>query len=519
MVTVTHFKSGDMIDGAAFIAKNVYPTTIYANDIRMNVLKNWANALVLADTTDPVEIKRITEEMAANTKVISSNFDKLNELESSDNEKKLVEETLAARKTYLDNRKHYVELIKSGSAEEARQYLVDVLRQDINNYVDRIGKLVVLQSDKMESQTNQVYDYATSLKFVNMLLGGIVVLFAAATTFNVISTVKHQLGGEIQYVVEIARQIAAGNLKVTIEVQASDKQSLMLSMLAMRDKLREIVGDIEQNAHLASLSSQRLVSTAEEVAHASHAQSEAAATTATAVEEMTACISEISRSAENAQEISRHTESVCENGAAVIQRAATSMSEIALSVKTSAEVIAELEQHSKEVFAVVNVIQAIAEQTNLLALNAAIEAARAGEQGRGFAVVADEVRNLSERTRGSTLEIAGTIEKIQTATKNAVLSMGSGVEKVGHGAVLAEQAGSAIYDIKSSTANVVQRIDQITVAIKEQSLSCNEIACNVERIAQMTGENSRSVDKTSQAAHQLEIIAASLEKSIGYFRI
>ncbi|MDD1623025.1 MAG: methyl-accepting chemotaxis protein [Methylococcaceae bacterium] len=519
MVAVTHFKSGETIIGADYISRNVFPTTQHANNIRMNVLRNWGNTLILAETSDVSEIKTITEEMSTNSNSISDSFNQLQTLIAGSEEKALLEQTLAARKTYTDDRKHYVDQIKSGAVDEARQYLVNTLRKDIGDYVALIGKLNDLQTGKMEAQTNQVVNQSTDLKYTNLLLGIIVVIFSAATALFIIRSVNGKLGGEVHYVTDIAREIASGNLKVDISLRTGDSHSLMASILGMRDKLREIVGQINDSAHMASEAAKRLAITAEEVAHASHVQSEAAATTAAAVEEMTVSISEVSRSAQNAQEISRHTETVSENGSKVIHRAAASMSEIADSVQQSAVVIGVLEQHSKEVSTVVNVIKAIAEQTNLLALNAAIEAARAGEQGRGFAVVADEVRQLAERTTKSTQEITGTIDKIQAATQNTVSSMNSGVEKVGSGAELAHQAGAAINDIKSSTGNVVVRIDQISMAIREQSEACNEIARNVERIAQMTGENSQAVDKTTEAAHQLESIAASLERSIGYFRL
>ncbi len=519
MVAVTHFKSGNTIAGAAHISANVYPTTLHANNIRVNVLRNWSNTLILAETSEASEIKAITEEMTANSNSISDSFDKLQTFIVDDREQALLAQAVIARKTYTDHRKHYVDLIKTGAIDDAKRYLVNNLRNDLADYIKVIGDLAELQADKMETRTSEVVSQSTDLKYTNLLLGTIVVIFSAATALFLIRLITGKLGGEVHYVADIAREIASGNLKIQPSAGNVNNRSLMASILEMRDQLREIVGQIDRSAHAASDAAKRLAATAKEVAHASHVQSEAAATTAAAVEQMTASIGEVSRSALNAQEISRHTETVSENGSRVIHSAATSISEITHSVQQSAAVISVLEQHSKEVSTVVNVIKSIAEQTNLLALNAAIEAARAGEQGRGFAVVADEVRKLAERTTKSTQEITQTIEKIQAETQNAVSSMNSGVQKVGSGAELACQAGQAIDEIKTSTGDVVGRIDQISVALEEQSKACNEIASNVERIARMTGENSLAVDKTSEAAYQLQAIASSLEKSIGYFRL
>ncbi|WP_347988000.1 methyl-accepting chemotaxis protein [Methylomonas sp. AM2-LC] len=519
MVSMSQLMSSKVIAGTEVIAKNVYPTSIHANNVRTNVLKNWSNTLLLQETTNLAEINAINDEISANSKSITDSFDQLQKLVTSVNEKELLAQALAARKVYTEHRQLYIQKIKTGYVDDAKHYLVSTLHQDIREYTALIGKLEQFQSTEMDKNIAIIIADSSNLKFANLLLGLIVIIFSAGTAVFLVRIIYEKLGGEINYVTNVARDIASGNLQTEIPLKANDTTSLMASIVAMRSNLRQIFSEIENNAHMASEAAKRLVQTAQEVAHASHIQRDATTTTAAAVEEMNLSIAEVSKSAQTAQNISSETETISENGSQVIHKAASSMNNIVRSVEDSAQVIGVLEQHSKEVSTVVNVIKAIAEQTNLLALNAAIEAARAGEQGRGFAVVADEVRSLAERTRSSTLEITATIEKIQAGTKNAVTCMKTGVEQVSSGSVLAYQAGEAINDIKSSTGKVVERINQISVAIREQSKTCSEIAQNVERIAEMTGENSIAVDKTSESAKQLEVIAASLERSIAYFRI
>jgi methyl-accepting chemotaxis protein len=240
---------------------------------------------------------------------------------------------------------------------------------------------------------------------------------------------------------------------------------------------------------------------------------------AASVEELTVSIDQVTDNAHNARNASIKSGEISGLGAEVIHKAVVEMGEIETSVKGSSQTIGALEIQSNEISAVVNVIKEIADQTNLLALNAAIEAARAGEQGRGFAVVADEVRKLAERTGKSTQEITTMIANIQSGTRDAVMSMEQSVVRAVSGVGLASQAGQSITDIKSEAALVVQEIASISDSLKEQSLASRDIAKNVERIAQMAEENSAAVQNTADAAHHLEKMAAKLQSTAAQFKI
>ena len=248
-------------------------------------------------------------------------------------------------------------------------------------------------------------------------------------------------------------------------------------------------------------------------------QSEAAASMAASVEQMTVSINHISERARDTQTVSTQTGDLSREGAAVVRRSADEMEQIADSVNQSAESVRKLGEQSKEIAHIVSVIKDIADQTNLLALNAAIEAARAGEQGRGFAVVADEVRKLSEKTAGSTSEIAGMIDAIAAGTQEAVGTMERGVTKVGAGVALAREAGESINRIEAGSGRVLEAVNDISGALREQSQASNDIAKHVERIAQMSEENSIAVKETANASHSLESLAGALQRSISRFRV
>ena len=240
---------------------------------------------------------------------------------------------------------------------------------------------------------------------------------------------------------------------------------------------------------------------------------------AAAVEQVTVSISHVAESAASARSLAEETGSLSTEGKDLVQNTIGEINKIADSVSKSSEVIHTLGEQSNKISSIVNVIKEIADQTNLLALNAAIEAARAGEQGRGFAVVADEVRKLAERTSLSTKEIAVMIDAVQHGSKSAVQSMDEGRSQVGAGIQMAAQSGDSMARVQTATHQVIDVVEDISTALREQSSASVQIAQNVEKIAQMTEENSAAINEVSQSANLLEQLAAALKKSVSHFKI
>jgi len=239
---------------------------------------------------------------------------------------------------------------------------------------------------------------------------------------------------------------------------------------------------------------------------------------ATASEEMSATSEDIARNCSMAAESSQHTNSLASEGAQVIQTTVERMSQISARVKSAAGIIESLGARSDQIGAIIGTIEDIADQTNLLALNAAIEAARAGEHGRGFAVVADEVRALAERTTRATREIAEMISTIQKETKTAVQTMEEGVREVTLGGEDAARSGEALHGILQQIGEVTQQIDQIATAAEQQTATTSEISSNIINITELLSKTSKTADMTSDEAGKLQNLTNELQETVKRFK-
>jgi methyl-accepting chemotaxis protein len=248
-------------------------------------------------------------------------------------------------------------------------------------------------------------------------------------------------------------------------------------------------------------------------------QTSQATEVAGAVEEMTKTIIENSRNAANTVETARQAKVSAEQGGHVVEETVVGMKRIAEVVRQSAATVQELGKSSDQIGEIITVIDDIADQTNLLALNAAIEAARAGEQGRGFAVVADEVRKLAERTTKATKEIAGMITRIQTDTQGAVTAMEEGTKQVSTGIALADKAGASLHEIVNVSQKVTDAVTQIAGASEEQSKASEQISRNVEGISNVTNESAMGVQQIAQAAEDLNRLTENLQVLVGRFTL
>jgi methyl-accepting chemotaxis protein len=284
--------------------------------------------------------------------------------------------------------------------------------------------------------------------------------------------------------------------------------SLRDSFLSIQSKMREVRSGVDA-----------LVTGAQQVADSSAQQSSSSSAMAASVEEMTVSINTVSDSANEARTIAQEAGEIANQGGTIIEQTVNEMVMIAKAVGQASGAIESLGRESEQISSVVQVIKEVADQTNLLALNAAIEAARAGEQGRGFAVVADEVRKLAERTTQSTGDISSMVGKIQTSSKEAVSEMGQMVKQVESGQTLAHEAGERIQSIREGANKVVQAVSEISNALKEQSSASHDIARHVESVAQMTDQNSAAAGDAASGAQRLKQLAKDVDEIVKQFKV
>ncbi len=314
--------------------------------------------------------------------------------------------------------------------------------------------------------------------------------------------------------------ISSGDLTQSVLVDGRDELGLCLQSIAtMQSELHSLMSQISMSAEMLASSSQEVSATMMLTAQNIQTQQQETEQIAQAMTDMSTAVDEVTRSVHETVAATRTANAEASNGKDLVKSTVEGITKLAAQVEESARVIDELKEDSNNINTVLDVIKSVAEQTNLLALNAAIEAARAGEQGRGFAVVADEVRTLAARTQSSTEEINQIIEKLQSGTQKATSSMQISKEQSESVVENANLAGVSLDQIASSVAKIDEKSTSIATAAEEQSAVAQNMNSNVTHVSEVAMQNSASVEETTTAGQEIARIAEELKTRIDHFKI
>ncbi|MGG5289352.1 methyl-accepting chemotaxis protein [Pseudomonas shirazensis] len=422
----------------------------------------------------------------------------------------------AAERQYLDQQKQVLGLIVAGKADEANGLLTGAMAQSADVMMKALGALLDYNSNGAEEasqRSSDVADEAFSVIVVSLLiiLGALIAIAILLTRSIVVPLAD---------AVAVAERVATNDLTQDIRVQGKDEPALLLAALArMQSSLRDTLRKISASSDQLASASEELHSVTEDTSRGLHQQSAEIDQAATAVNQMTAAVEEVANNAVTTADASKGADQSTRDGRDQVNQALSSIQHLVDDVSGTSTEIEQLATSANEISRVLDVIGAIAGQTNLLALNAAIEAARAGEAGRGFAVVADEVRALAHRTQESTAEIEQMIAGIQNGTERAVTAMHSSRSRANGTLEVAQSAGDALEVIAEAIASINQRNLVIASASEEQAQVAREVDRNLVNIRDLSMQTSAGANQTSAAAQDLSRLAVDLNGMVAQFKL
>ena len=500
------------------INEGAQPRIQALGEVRQIFMESRINIYALFLNTDQMEMDSLEQRLGGSIGEIDMKLKNYEKLIAGDEDKKLLDADIANVKAFMDYFSNEImPLLRDGENEKARDLLMSKLAPLGYNTLKGFNTHMEHNTKLSAESTSQAVAAAVKGRIVS--IGAMALGFVAvgALGFFLLTNIRASLRQIQSMVNRIETDL---DFTVRVDVKKHDEIGQTTSALnRLLDKLQDNLNSIAAGAQSVAAAANEMSSTSTHVATASTQQSEAASDMAATVEEMTVSINHVADRSLEANRISSESGRLASSGEEVIGHTVEDMNEIASTVNEAAALIQQLEANSQQISNVVAVIRDVADQTNLLALNAAIEAARAGEQGRGFAVVADEVRKLAERTSTSTKEISSTIDTMRASASNAVDSMQGVVSRVALGVERAQEANTSIKQIGEGSRNAVHMVEEITEAIREQGTATNNIAMQVERIAQMSEESSAAAANSAQAAQDLDRLAGDMQRIVSAYRL
>ncbi len=409
-----------------------------------------------------------------------------------------------------------IEQLKSSQYNQASSRVLDVINPNFDKaltVLDRLTEIQMAEAGEMYETTDAAYHSMFMIISITLVIGALLCVILAYMTIS-------GIGQAVKQIDLAAVRLSEGDLSARVDYSSRDEMGhIANSVNRIAESFHNMVDEVKEAvSRLASAAEETSAVTTQTTSGINQQMSETSQV-ATAINQMNATVHEVARNAIDAANAARDADNIFIQGKQVIDGVIEAIGNLANEVESAATVIQELEVESKSIASVLDVIKGIAEQTNLLALNAAIEAARAGEQGRGFAVVADEVRTLAGRTQESTQEIEVMISRLQTGSNNAVRAMASGKEMTQVGVEKAGAAGEALSSINSAVEHITAVNTQIASAAEEQSAVTEEINRSIMSINEVAEQTATGAQQTSAASDELARLAEQLKGLVSHFKV
>ena len=492
-------------DRAVIIFRNV--------EARINDQKSEVRGFLL-DNSRQEEIERY----ANNSRILADDFSKLESLVITEKGRQMLAQLREGWEGYDRVMKQVIELQRSGKTREAVQLLYQPQTVALRDQMAKAIAALVERGEQIATSTRRDEKAAQS-RAATLLLAFVITGLIVGLAMNIY--IARNITGRVFQMVAMIEAIAGNDLsREDMTIRNRDEIGRAGTLLnGMKNNLRQIMQSIAATAEQVASASEQISASAAEMANGGETQRDQVHQVATAMQEMAATVHEVSENCNKASESAHKASQTAHEGGVIVQDTLTLMRSIADSVRDSAKSVQELGSRSDQIGKIVGVIDDIADQTNLLALNAAIEAARAGEQGRGFAVVADEVRKLAERTTKATKEIAEMILSVQTETRGAVDKMQSGTRQVEKGVEVTAKAGTSLKQIIGQAEHVGEMVTQIATAANEQSSATEHVNNNMEQINKLVAESAEGARQSSQACEQLSSLAFELQNLVSRFQL
>ena len=417
----------------------------------------------------------------------------------------------------IDLLSKYAELVQDMSKPDVDSNMILSVTDNLSGMIgERADSLIALEKKLGKDQ----YDSSAKTFRLVLIISGIVFLAAVILPLLISLKMRSIILFPIKRTADVIRRVAQGDLTGRISIISSDEIGEMVNDFNhLAETLHDTIKQVAESSNAVSSAATMLDTATEHMATGVEEAAMQVNSVAAASEEMSKTSSEIAHNCVVAAKSSEKANESANTGEAIIKQTIEVMTRINDNVKDSAQIIKNLGQRSDQIGEIVGLINDVADQTNLLALNAAIEAARAGEQGRGFAVVADEVRKLAERTSSATKEIRETIQSMQAETKKAIVSMEEGVNDVGQGTIEAAKSGDALKDILNQINKVTAEINQIAVASEEETATTDEIASNIQQISQVMQETAKRIQQNAEASAKLAGLSKTMNEMVGRFTL